>query len=233
MTEPVMKYAAIMRAQIDSLNSIAQNASNANTVGYLQETSAMSSSQFLKILSDDSQQSGLEKMHNHALAGIHITKVNTDVGLLSDSWFAVIQNDKNLVTRNGHFRISPDGALMLGDYQVMGESGPIAGLASSDFEVRADGSIYQNKKLIDRIRLVDVDPHAQLASLGQGVYEVDLPPSDSKAGQVVQGALVGSNVNLESDMTKIIETTRHIEMLQRAMSAYDNILDTGINKIGK
>ncbi len=56
---------------------------------------------------------------------------------------------------------------------------------------------------------------------------------ENKNTEVVQGALVGSNVSLESDMTKVIETSRHIEMLQRAMSAYDNMLDTGINKIGK
>ena len=56
---------------------------------------------------------------------------------------------------------------------------------------------------------------------------------NAEQAKVVQGALTGSNVKLETDMTKMIEVSRHIEMMQRAMSAYDDVLDIGINQLGK
>lgn len=233
MTEPIMKYAAIMRAQIDSLNSIAQNASNSNTAGYLQESSSIKSSQFLNIITDKNQSGFLEKNYNQDLAGLRITNVGTDIGLLSNSWFSLNSDGNALITRNGRFRVSIDGYLMLGDYQIMGESGPISGLTTSDFEVRSDGSIYQNQKYVGKIKTITIGEDTQLTSIGHGIYSTDGVVVESKNTEVVQGALVGSNVSLESDMTKVIETSRHIEMLQRAMSAYDNMLDTGINKIGK
>ncbi len=34
-------------------------------------------------------------------------------------------------------------------------------------------------------------------------------------------------------MVKIMELSRHIESLQRAVNAYDNLLDSGINQLGK
>lgn len=233
MTEPIMKYAAIMRTQIDSLNSVAQNASNSNTAGYLQESSSIKSNQFLKILSEDSQSGPLEKNYNHTLAGLKITNISTDIGLLSNTWFSLNHNGQSLITRDGRFGVSADGYLVHGDYRVMGISGPISGFLTNEFEVRSDGAIYQNKKFLGQIKTVTIDKDAQLTSLGQGIYGVEGSISDNANTEVVQGALVGSNVNLESDMTRIIETSRHIETLQRAMSAYDNMLDIGINKIGK
>jgi Domain of unknown function (DUF1078). len=36
-----------------------------------------------------------------------------------------------------------------------------------------------------------------------------------------------------TDMVKMMEVSRHVETLQRALSAYDGLLNSGINQLGK
>jgi flagellar basal-body rod protein FlgF len=231
MTDPIMSYASVMRAQIDRLDAVAQNASNTNSAGYLQQTAVTSTNDFLSLLTSDTDRAPTEVLHNRELGSLSITNRTTDVGMVSDDWF-VLESLDNLVTRNGRFSISPDGYLQLNNYKVMGESGPIANLNGS-LAIRADGSIFVDNKFIDKLKLVAVDKVQPLTSLGNGIYLVGGELKNSEQPKIVQGALTGSNVSLETDMTKMIEITRHVEMLQRAMSAYDDMLDTGINQLGK
>jgi flagellar basal-body rod protein FlgF len=231
MTDPIMSYASVMRAQIDRLDAIAQNASNTNSTGYLQQTAVTSTDDFLSLLKSDSDRAPTEVLHSRELGGLNITNRNTDIGMVSDDWF-VLEGLDNLVTRNGRFSISSDGYLQLNNHKVMGESGPVANI-NGHMAIHADGSIFVDNKFIDKLKLVSVDKTQSLTSIGNGVYLVSGELKNSEQPKIVQGALTGSNVNLETDMTKMIEITRHVEMLQRAMSAYDDMLDTGINQLGK
>ncbi|NUF13604.1 flagellar basal body rod C-terminal domain-containing protein, partial [Acinetobacter oleivorans] len=56
---------------------------------------------------------------------------------------------------------------------------------------------------------------------------------DSNEYQIFQGKLEQSNTMMSQDMVKIMELSRHIESLQRAVNTYDNLLDSGINQLGK
>lgn len=233
MTDPIMSYASVMRAQIDRLDAVAQNASNTNSAGYLQQTALTSSESFMSLLTSESSREPVELIHNRELGSLSVTNRSTDVGMVSDDWF-VLEGLDNLVTRNGRFSISSDGYLQLNNVKVMGESGTITGLnGARALNIQADGSVFIDNKFIDKLKLVSVDKSQTLTSLGSGIYKVDGELKKSTQPKVVQGALTGSNVSLESDMTSMIEITRHVEMLQRAMSAYDDMLDTGINQLGK
>jgi flagellar basal body rod protein FlgG len=226
-----MSYAGVMRAQIDRLDTVAQNASNTNSPGYLQQSSMPTTNDFLSLVQAESKRPEQKIFHSREIGSLHITNRNTDVGVVSEDWF-MLDGPENLVTRNGRFSISTDGYLQLDNFKVMGESGPISNL-SNEFSVRSDGSIYVNDKYIDKLKLVSFNKDQSLQSLGNGLYKVEGGLSKSQAPKVVQGALTGSNVSLESDMTKMIEITRHVEMLQRAMSAYNDMLQVGINQLGK
>lgn len=231
MTDPIMSYASVMRAQIDRLDAVAQNASNTNSAGYLQQAAVTSTNDFLSLLTSDTDRTSAEVLHSRELGSLNITNRNTDVGMVSDDWF-VLEGLDNIITRNGRFSISPDGFLQLNNHKVMGESGPISNIDGS-IAIRSDGSIFMDNKFVDKLKLVSIDKTQLLKSLGNGVYLVNGELKNSDQPKVVQGAITGSNVNLETDMTKMIEITRHVEMLQRAMSAYDDMLDTGINQLGK
>lgn len=232
MTEPIMVYSAVMRAQLNRLNSVAQNTSNANSVGYLHESSFVSPNSFLNLLSNSSAVSNLSSSHATNLGALKLTSSPLDLALASDHWFVLESEGNNLLTRNGNFSVSNDGYLMLDSYKVMGMSGPIERV-SRDIIVHADGSIYLNGELVNKLKVVSISSGNGLTSYGNGIYQSDEIIEVTESPKIVQGALISSNVDLEEDMTKVIETTRHIEMLQRAMSAYDDMMDVGINQLGK
>lgn len=231
MTDPIMNSAAVMRAQINRLDVIAQNASNVNSPGYLQQSAQLSSENFLAMLNAQDSTRSPEITHNQELGTLAVTNRDLDVALASDHYF-VLESLDNLITRNGRFSISDKGYLQLNQYRVMGEAGPI-GQLNGKIKIHSDGSIYNNDQYVDKLKVVSIDNKKSLQSLGSSVYLVEaslMPATDAK---VVQGALIASNVKLETDMTSMIEITRHIEMIQRSMSAYDDMLKTGITEIGK
>lgn len=233
MTDPIVAYSGLMRMQIDRLNSIANNASNVNSAGYLQEMTSISNNQFQNLLHTGKPQQNYSISRDLKLGSLNVTNQEANLAVTTNDWFQLESNDgASVITRNGKFTISSDGNLMLGDFKVLGESGPIESLKSG-FKVHADGAIYQGDTYVNKLKLINISDNHALISLGNGVYSSSSQLMESKNAKVVQGALVSSNVDLQGDMTKMVEITRHVEMLQRAMSAYNDLLDVGINKIGK
>jgi len=232
MTEAIMIYSAVMRAQLNRLNSVAQNASNVNSVGYLQESTYIDPNTFADLLAGSNPNVELTDARSTKLGALKLTNSPLDLAIASDHWFVLESNGDSLITRNGNFSISNDGYLVLGEHKVLGEAGPISS-ANANIAVRADGSIYLGEEFIGKLKIVSIPANEKLVSLGNGIYKSNSINESGGAPKIVQGALVGANVDLESDMTKVIETTRHIEMLQRAMSAYDDMIDVGINQLGK
>lgn len=232
MPDPIMAYSNMMRVQIDRLNAIAQNSSNVNSTGYLQETSQVGSQHFLAILQGAASAGHLDAHHITKLGTIKVTGNSTDMALSSDHWFVVRHGTSLYITRNGSFSVNAEGELRLGDYSVMGEAGPIVGL-SKEFFVSGDAMLYAEGSPIDKLQLVRVERHAKLTSIGNGVYRAETIWDKGGQPAIVQGALNNSNVDIQSDMTRMIEITRQIESLQRAMSAYNDVLNVGINQLGK
>lgn len=233
MTDPIIAYSGLMRTQIDRLNSIANNASNVNSTGYLQEKTSISNNQFQNLLHAGDPQKNYSVSRDVKVGTLSITNQETNLAITTNDWFQLESSDgASVITRNGKFTISPDGNLMIGDFKVIGESGPVGNL-SNGFKVHADGTIYQGDTYVNKLKLMSISDNYALTSLGNGIYSSSNELIESKNAKVVQGALVSSNVDLQGDMTKMVEITRHVEMLQRAMSAYNDLLDVGINKIGK
>lgn len=238
MSDLIVNYASVMRAEISRLGEVAQNVANANTPGYLERNTAISGAQFLGLLKGETSEA-VEIGEKRSTAAVTYTEIFTDLALANDGWFVVLNGNQALLTRNGKFRLESDGSLRTADgYAVIGESGPLAGLAAG-FGVTPDGSIFsESKQYVGKIKVVGLNPSANLASLGGGIYSAtsvsDTEPIVEDIGfKVVQGALNTSNVDVGDNMVSVMEITRHIESLQRAMSTYNDILNAGINELGK
>jgi flagellar basal-body rod protein FlgF len=232
MPDPIVAYANLIRAKIDSLNSIAQNSSNVNSAGYLQEISHIDHQQFVSLINGNVSTEKHAIHHSTKLGSIKVTGRGADLALTSDHWFVVSKGTDLFVTRNGNFSVNTEGELKLGEYSVMGDTGVIRGL-SQDFLVSGDATVSVDKGLVDKLKIVKIPSRVSLHSIGNGVYQSSNGWTDGERIEVVQGALNSSNVDIQADMTRVIETTRQIESIQRAISAYNDVMDAGINQLGK
>jgi flagellar basal-body rod protein FlgF len=103
--------------------------------------------------------------------------------------------------------------------------------AAAKVRVDADGRIWADDREVDQLRLVSATSPDGVTPLGAGTYTYsgELQPWQ---GSVVQGALERANVDAADEMLRLMETTRHIDSVRRAISTYDQMLDRGINNLG-
>lgn len=164
------------------------------------------------------------------------TARSLDLALQGEGFFAVERAGRTLLTRAGAFRVDADGALVnaVGD-RVLGESGPILlgePGAAAGLRVDANGELWNaERRSLGRLDLVVAADAAALRPAGDGAYAYEGERGEWR-GRVVQGALESANVDAAAETLRLIETTRHAESVQRAISIYDKAMDAGINRIG-
>ena len=74
-----------------------------------------------------------------------------------------------------------------------------------------------------------------LEKLGEGLYQNNgvMQLSSQKSDiNVRQGYVETSNVNTMNEMVQMMATMRHFELGQKLVKAYDEMLETAMNKIG-
>lgn len=232
MSDLILNLAAIIQREVDVVSGAAQNTANANTVGY-------------KSLRTFSTLSGVDTAAGTAPATVianHVTATDgmlkftgrdTDLALSGNAWFVVKTPDGLRLTRDGRFHRAADGILVnASGWSVMGPQGAIQ-LGDRAITVAKDGQISAGDSTINRLLLVSVDNQAAVKLDKAGLYVTKAPLGEPGQYAVHQGMLEQSNVELGADMVRMMEASRHIESVQRALSAYDNVLSSGINQIGK
>jgi len=163
---------------------------------------------------------------------LQTTDVNTDLALTSPGYFVVQTPGGQRYTRNGQFQIDSKGTLQTPDGNaVLGEKGPIGPL-SSNFSVKADGTIMDKGKIIDRLRVVDI-PAAALEREGQSLYSATQPVQVSAGAQVLQGSIEASNVDLSGQMVQMMTVMKAYEANQKVIQTEDSMLDKAVNEVGK
>jgi flagellar basal body rod protein FlgG len=87
--------------------------------------------------------------------------------------------------------------------------------------------------VVDSLRIVKVADEGALTAVGNGLYMANAPLTNATGFVVYQGAQERPNVDMTADMVRMMEVSRHIESMQRAIVAYDGVLNSGINQLGK
>ncbi len=229
MPDLISAMSAVMRAEIESLNTVAQNNANVNTRGYRAQRSVIASENFLEMISTGQNQLDLVHRATNANGSIEITNRAFDLAITGDAWFAIEGPEETLLTRNGKFHVNKENLLVNVDgYSVLGEGGPIT-VDSLEMNVSASGQILFDSTIADQLQLYASD---KVLPAGNGLYKSGAALEPAENYKIVQGALEKSNVDTSEEMVRLMETTRHIESLQRAMSTYDDLLETGIGEIG-
>ena len=144
-----------------------------------------------------------------------------DVALDGDGWFVVQTPQGVRYTRKGNFALASDGTLVTADgYPVLGDNNQPLRISSSaavaSLRIAETGEIFAGSQRLGRLRIVSVQ---NLQPAGDGYYIGTNPqPSNTR---VVQGMLEGSNVQVITELVRMLNVLRTYEMASRTFSAFD------------
>lgn len=235
MSDLILQLAGVIQRDIDSLKGVSQNIANANTPGYRASRtfSVLAPADLGTGTSHDLE--AIESLTSFNLQGgaLQQTGTATDLALTGDAWFAVEDGRATLLTRDGRFHVDSAGYLVnASGLRVLGGGSPLQ-VDNGVLRIDSRGEVSVNDQPVARLDLVRVNDPARLTALGAGLYQYTGRMAPAQDYVVHQGVQERSNVDLGNDMVKIMEISRHVESTQRALSAYDGLLDTGINQLGK
>ncbi|BCS80226.1 flagellar hook-basal body protein [Anaerocellum diazotrophicum] len=140
-----------------------------------------------------------------------------------------------LYTRNGAFTLNSRGELVtLDGFYVLGQNGRIVLQSGGQVRIDEQGNVYQNGRLVDRLRVVDFQDKQLLRKVGNNLFEADaLSQPIPFSGKIIQGYLEGSNVNSVQEMVNMISVLRAYEANQKAFTIQDETLQKAVNEIAR
>jgi flagellar basal-body rod protein FlgF len=222
MSNIVSAISRYLSNDVEALNVVSQNVANMGTAGYRTER-----------LKPDFKTGMLDATPTLDLTdgSLNVTRNSLDLAIQGKGFFVVDVGGQQMLTRDGQFHIDADQQLVdASGHPVMGQSGPIT-LTQSGVHINAAGEITSGKDSIDTLRIVAVGTPGALRETGGGLYSYAGAEADFD-GSIHQGALEKSNVDASTEMVRMMELTRHAQSVQRAIAAYDEAMQAGINHIG-
>lgn len=245
------------------LDVLTNNLANADTNGYKKEgTTSQTFADELAIKIKDTSNFGISQKLGTISMGVHlgetytdysqgsykVTDNSTDFALNGNGFFAISFTDKMgntsvKYTRDGAFTVNTQGYLVTkdGDY-VLNANG--AANSNGNARIQVDptkdivvdelGNIYQDDTLVATIGVVDFADYNYLAKYGENMYDlVDGGQIIASTAKVDQGCIEASNVNVVSEMVKMITISRAYQAGQKVINAVDETLDKTVNQVGK
>lgn len=227
------------------LNVLANNVANINTTGF--KRSDVIQSSFQEQLSFRIDQNGMQALGSiQQLVGVDA--INTvfdqanleatdralDFSIASDGFFTVRTDNGFMYTRDGHFNLDAEGYLVTSrGGRVQGSNGDIR-LASEDIHVDQQGWIRNERnQIISRLDIRSTADVTSLQRMNDGTFRDQnqvLRPVDA---YVVQGMLEHSNVDVNQEMTRLMEVQRNFQSVANALKLIDRLNERAVNEIGK
>jgi flagellar basal-body rod protein FlgG len=245
-----------MVAQQVQIDTISNNISNVNTVGFKKNRSEFADLmyQVAEYAGTSTSQSSISPTGIEVGLGVRPTAIakifsqgnfketgnNMDLAITGNGFFQIQRPDGSIgYTRNGSFKIDNEGSIVNSDgYKLLPEI-TIPSDATS-INVGTDGIItilqggQQQANQIGQIEIVNFINPAGLHSLGNNLYinttasgdPIAGQPSFNGFGQIRQGFVEMSNVSLVEEMTDLITAQRAYEAASKAIQTSDDMLQT-------
>lgn len=224
------------KQNMQALSINANNLANAKTTGFKADLAQARSMQAFGEGQPTRVFSMTERASQNFDSGALLTTGrDLDIAIEGDGWLTVQdETGKAAYTRNGHLRLTADGALETSNGKlVMGEVGPIyLPLPVNNIQINRDGTIMVQpegapataQEEVGRLRLVN--PDVRLIEKGQdGLFrrKDGLPEQADTRVKVLGGTLESSNSSPLSDMTEMIALQRQFEMQLKMMKTAEEI----------
>jgi flagellar basal-body rod protein FlgF len=240
--DPLSALAASgMRARMESLDLLANNVANASTGGYKADREFYSLYVAPEAGDNDpaSSMPVIEKQWTDFSQGLMQQTGNSlDVALSGKGFFSVQSARGTLYTRNGNFRLAPDGKLVTADgYAVRGTGGaPLTLNGSRPIVISGDGTVTQDGTVIGQLEVADFTSMGDLSKQGNNYFRLSGPavkPAPAAGVAVQQGSLEASNSGAAESAVRLVGILRQFEMLQKAIALGADMSKQAIEQVAK
>ncbi len=173
---------------------------------------------------------------NFEQGALKLTGNPLDAGIEGDAFFEVLTPAGIRFTRNGHFTLNADGIvvnkqgypLMLEGFEGQPPEERFIQLTDQkNFTITVKGDVFVQGENQGRLSLRTATEKDALHKQGNSLYTLrenfENQMVNATNYKVHQGAFEQSNVNIVSEMTKMINATRVFESTQKAIQAYDQM----------
>jgi flagellar basal-body rod protein FlgG len=248
-------------AQQTRMTVIANNLANVNTTGFKRDRASFEDLLYQNVRQGGAQTSadtaaptGLllgtgtrvvatEKLHSQG--NIIQTQNAFDLAISGEGFFQILQPDGTIgYSRDGGFKLSAEGVLVNSSGYRLQPEIAIPQTAQS-ITIGADGTVSiqafgeAQAQGIGQIQLARFLNPAGLQAVGENLFRETTSsgppqvgiPSQQGNGQLIQGALESSNVNVVEEMVNMIETQRAYEVNSKAIEAVDGMLRFANNNL--
>jgi flagellar basal-body rod protein FlgF len=210
-----------MTRDLQHLNNVSHNIANLNTPGYLSKQS------FDQVLANG--YTAYEEKTTQRDGGVRDSTRALDIAVLGTGYFVVEKHGQQFLTRDGRFHVNAEGYLAHQTGALMlGSRGRIK-ITAPDISVQGHGNVVSANSVVDKLLIAQ---SASPAVAGQGLFLASNAQIVSDY-QLKPFALNGANVDASHETIRMMELSRHMQSLQKAAAAYDQMMQTGINEIGK
>ena len=241
-------------AQQTRMSVISNNLANVNTTGFKRDRASFEDMLYqnlrqpgAQVGADAQAPTGLmlgtgvrivatEKTHTQG--SLVTTKNALDLAVQGDGFFQIAQPDGTIsYSRDGSFKLSATGQLVTANGAPLQPAITIPPNVAS-ISIGQDGTVSVEAaggggaQVLGQIQIARFSNPAGLQAIGQNMLKettasgapVVSQPGQAGAGQLMQGALEASNVNVVEEMVNMIETQRAYEINSKAISAVDGML---------
>lgn len=245
-------YAAAtgMINQMTRLDKVANNIANVNTRGFKGDQVVSRAFDEELLLRVDNGQAPLVRHIGTINHGVYVDRIvtsfdqgslqetgeATDVAIKGEGFFVILTQQGERYTRDGGFMLDSEGRLVTADgWPVAGQMGPIY-LGTQDFVIDPEGNVTVNGVYVDRLRLVNFQDLQALRKVGNNLYVNPDPennPVTEFEGEVLQGFVESSNVDVVRETVDMITALRNYESNQKVIKMIDGVLSKTVNELGR
>ena len=237
------------QAQNRRLEVIANNLANVETTGFKRQL-AICQARYAEAIQQGSAQPGSGSI-NDIGGGVSVertetdfspgplknTKLESDVAIPGEGFFAIRKGQETLLTRAGNFRVTQNGELVTQQgYPVLSEANTpiILTPGAGPWKITAAGTVMQAGNAQDLAIVKPASP-GELVKVGENLFRpqgtVQAIPPTQRA--VSSGYLEMSGVQPTTEMVSLIEASRVLEANLNVMKSQDRMLEGLINRILK
>jgi flagellar basal-body rod protein FlgF len=231
-----------MRARMESLDMLANNLANASAPGFKTDREHYSTYLAAEAAASPAGDVGsvmpvIERQWTDFSQGTLLPTGNPlDLALRGKGFFVATSSGGPLLTRDGSFRLSPQGELETQEgFKVRGQDGnPIQVDPSKRIEITPAGEVRQNGQVVAQIDVVEIKDPSALSKHGMNYFQCSAtqmtPLSDA---QMQQGSREAATLQPAESAVRLIAVMRQFEMLQRAAAVGSDMSRRALDEVAK